>query len=133
MEGFFQGFANTLAEMVQKELTDRHIGLVVDEPPEKPGRDVFQVSILVMDWPSEPEKLPAREFLSKYARRWAIEMGIKLARPAVLTTYPMVLPRNIQQAALGRSSDLVLRCLVDYSLQTDSLVLRVDALAKWDD
>lgn len=77
--------------------------------------------------------MPAREFLLLYLRRWAANMALKLARTGILTTFPMPLPKGVEQAVLGRSDNLILRCILDYSMHDDLKVLRIDALAKWDE
>ena len=77
--------------------------------------------------------MPAREFLYKYVRRWAATIAIKLARTGVLTTYPMELPKAVENTATGATADLTLRCILDYSMHDDLQVLRIDALAGWDD
>lgn len=137
-EGFFQGFANALVEGVQRELTARGIPLLISSDELSADRlaqvraGVHQVTVLD-NWPGEVEVIPAREFAYHYLRNWAIEMGLKLARPGVLSTYRMELPRGVSAAAIGRTEDLVIRCVVDYSIREDSEILRVDALAKWDE
>lgn len=139
---FFKRFADVLAEEVQRELVDRKILLLTSDEKIKAfhhvGRNVsqephiYQASVLV-EWPRDARNIDAREFLYKYVRRWGIEMGIKLARPEILTTYEMELPRGVEAAAVGRTDGLVLRCVVNYSIQDDLLALRIDTLAKWDD
>lgn len=140
---FFQGFADLLAEEVQKELTLRGVPLLASddkgiEPERYIGRDfvgyygIYQVKTLVK-WPEDATTIPAQVFLKEYLKKWAIEMGLKLARPGVLTTYAMLFPRGVAYAALGNASDLILRCIVNYSIHDDANVLRIDALAKWDE
>lgn len=142
-EELFQAFVNALAEGVQRELVARGIPLVASidkgvKAARYVGRhsvgheEIYQVT-LTTHWPEHVEEIPAREFNYHFLRRWAIEMGIKLARRGILTTYEMELPRGVSAAAVGRADDLFLRCIMDYSLSEDLMVLRVDALAKWDE
>lgn len=139
---FFQQVAQNLAEAVESDLKERKIPLLVSEEAVSPARHVdrnhagtpgvYQVTLLEA-WPDTAAQLPAREFLYKYMRRWAINMALKLARTGVLTTYPMAMPKGVEAKALGRAENLVLRCLLDYSMHDDLKVLRIDALASWDE
>ena len=139
---FFSLMANTLADAVEEDLKARRVPLLVSAESVQPYRHVdrnvggtpgvYQVTLLEA-WPDTAPQLPAREFFQKYLRRWAINMGLKLARTGVLTTYPMAMPKGVEAKALGRSENLVLRCLLDYSMHDDLKVLRIDALASWDE
>jgi hypothetical protein len=144
---FFQSFANLLADTVEAELTTRKIphlaseqtGIAafrhIDRNPGPSGTGtpgIYQVTLLEA-WPDSAPQMPAREFLYKYVRRWAANIAIKLARTGVLTTYPMELPKAVDHAAIGTTPDLTLRCIVDYSMHDDLQVLRIDALAGWDE
>lgn len=131
---FFQRFADTLAGEVRRELIYRGVSLLASvSKGVKPDRylgynGVYQVS-MVVGWPKSSEIVPSETW---HVRKWAIEMGLKLARPGVLSTYEMELPRGVR-SAMGRAEDLLLRCVVDYSIHEDMEILRVDALAKWDE
>jgi hypothetical protein len=139
---FFDMMARTLADAVEDDLKSRKVPLLFSEETVEPFRHidrspggtpgVYQVTLLEA-WPDSAPQLPAREFYQKYLRRWAINMGLKLARTGVLTTYPMPLPKGVEAKALGRSENLVLRCLLDYWINQDMHVLRIDALASWDE
>jgi hypothetical protein len=139
---FFHWFANALADAVETDLKERKIPLLVSEEPVTPARHidrnhagtpgVYQVTLLEA-WPNTAAQLPAKEFVYKYLRRWAINIGLKLARTGVLTTYPMPMPKMVEAKAQGRSENLVLRCLLDYSMHDDLKLLRIDALASWDE
>jgi hypothetical protein len=142
MTDFFPAIANTLAEGVETELKERRIPLMTSPDPVEAWRHVdrniggtpgvYQVTLLEA-WPDSAPQMPAREFLYKYLRRWATNMALKLARTGVLTTYPMPLPKGVELAVLGQTDNLILRCIVDYSMHDDLKVLRVDALASWDE
>ena len=141
-DSFFGSMANTLADLVEEDIKQRAIPLLVSEQSVEPWRHVdrnvggtpgvYQVTLLEA-WPDTAPQLPAREFLYKYLHRWSINMGLKLARTGVLTTYPMPMPKGVEAKALGRSENLILRCLLDYSMHDDLKVLRIDALASWDE
>lgn len=139
---FFQGVANTVADAVESELKARRVPVIVSEEAVAPSRHegrnaagtpgVYQVTLLEL-WPDGAAAMPAREFRYKYLRRWSANMGLKLARTGVLTTYPMPLPKGVEQAVLGKSENLVLRAILDYSMHDDRQVLRIDAYASWDE
>ena len=141
-DAFFQGVANIVADAVESELKDRRVPLVVSEDDVAPSRHegrnaagtpgVYQVTLLEL-WPDGAATMPAREFLYKYVRRWSANMGLKLARTGVLTTYPMPLPKGVEQAVLGRSDNLILRAILDFSMHDSRQVLRLDAYASWDE
>lgn len=139
---FFAGIACTIADAVEQELKDRRVPLIASDEEVAPSRHegrnaagtpgVYQVTCLEL-WPDGAATMPAREFLYKYVRRWSANMGLKLARTGVLSTYPMPLPKGVEQAVLGKSENLVLRAILDYSMHDDRQVLRLDAYASWDE
>lgn len=139
---FFAGIACTIAEAVEAELKDRRVPLIVSEEEVSPSRHegrnaagtpgVYQVTCLEL-WPDGARGMPSREFRYRYLRRWSINMALKLARTGVLTTYPMPLPKGVEEAVLGRSENLILRAIVDFSMHDDRQVLRLDAYASWDE
>ena len=138
---FFRGVANTIADAVEAELKLRRIPLLVSEDEVTPSRHeganhagtpgVYQVTLLEL-WPDGARSMKAREFLYKHVRPWSISMALKLARTGVLTTYRMILPKAVEEAAIGASENLILRAVLDYSMLDARHVLRLDALASWD-
>lgn len=141
-DDFFQNAANIIADDVEAELKRRGIPLIYSSDEVTPSRheglhavgtpNVYQVTCLEL-WPDNARHMPARDFRLKYLRRWTASMALKLARPGVLTTYRMTLPKGVEAAALGHAENLTLRCIVDFSMHDGRQVLRLDALASWDD
>jgi hypothetical protein len=138
---FLHRLARILANEVEAELEQRGIIVIRSEiEGRKPTREadhhfiddknLYQVTILAR-WPDHALSIPAKTFLEQHLKPWAVGMALKLARRGVLTTYPLDLPRAVEDAALGQSDNLVLRVVVDYSMFDDAQVIRIDALASW--
>jgi len=139
--GFLPRLATILANEVELELEQRGITVIRSEiEGRKPTREadrhfvddknLYQVTILDR-WPGHAPSIPAKTFLEQHLKPWAVGLAIKLARRGVLTTYPLDLPRAVEDAAVGQSDNLVLRVVVDYSMFDDTQVIRIDALASW--
>lgn len=140
---FLHRLANNLAYEVETELERRAIVAIRSEiegrtPTREAdrhyidGKNLYKVTILDR-WPDSPTRIPAKRFLERHLRPWAVGLALKLTRPGVLTTYPLDLPRGVSESCLGQSENLVLRAIVDYSMFDDSQVIRIDALASWSD
>jgi len=130
-----------MAKMVETELEERGITAIRSEiEGRKPTREadrhyiddknLYQVTILDR-WPPNAPSMQAKTFLEQHLKPWSIGLALKLARRAILTTYPLDLPRAVEEAAVGQSDNLTLRVIVDYSMFDDTQVIRIDALASW--
>jgi hypothetical protein len=138
---FLHRLARILASEVEGELEQRGIIVIRSEiEGRKPTREadhhflddknLYQVTILAR-WPDHVQSIPAKTFIEQHLRPWAVGLALKLARPGILTTYPLDLPRAVEHAVIGQSDNLVLRVVVDYSMFDDTQVIRIDALASW--
>src|SRR5258706_2876779 len=144
-----QEIADKVAQLTQTELAGRGIqtcvsdikGLKANSPQGwlntgevfvyTPG-NLYQVMFSTpyqMNW----EKMSLDEVVEKYGKSWAIDLGIKLARPHELTTYELECPQGPYQALIGRSSGLVLRIVTDYTIHFDIILARLDVLVRWND
>jgi hypothetical protein len=120
--------ANVLAQAVADELTQR--GMLFDRCSDRPEGEVYQVTFDTI-WSTKERSQDLSIQQHDNIRRWAVELGIKLARPFKLLTFPLECPRTLHEAAIGSTAGLCLRLVTDYHIGSDSLITRLDVGVQW--